>query len=540
MGEERHSEASADPPVEGVGRAGGAEQPPSRRLPRVDPLGPVLAAGSVAVFLLHGFQARISRDVAVYAYAGQQVAEGVPPYETILNRAGPLAHLVPGAGAYVGRLVGSESLLAMRVTMMVVSVLAVWAAYVLGRALFGSRASGAVAAATLLSFQGFVTYATAGPREKTVLVLFLVLALTATTRRRWARAGAMTALATLTWQGSFFPLAAGALLAIALLRGRRPRLAALLRWAGGGLAVAAAALVYFVAVGALPAFWEGFYVVNAGWTYQQGLVETLSADQQRLFTGYGWSVWLLVGGLLALLVVAAVRLRRPDRDATGDVGVLAVAAGALGVVLWSMQSFEGWPDAFVALPYAACGVAGLVSLLLARLPRAAAASSTTVLVSAALVASAAWATTDRDDGLLDQRRHTDEVLAVLDGDVDLLAVGNPEPLVLSGVRNPIRYQLFSGGTGNYLEDTYPGGLAGLAGRIERLQPTVITVRQLPQHSWLEGVLKRGYKRVGGEQRGYNWFVSTSRTTERQRALMRQAAHETLPGRGRADVQRSLP
>ena len=372
----------AAPPGSGAG---------TRRRQAPDPVGALLAVASVVVFLLHGFEGAMSRDVAVYAYAGQQVAEGVPPYENILNRAGPLAHLVPGAGAFVGRSLGVDDLLAMRVTLMLVSVLAVWACYVLGRDLFRSRGAGAIAAVTLLSFQGFVTYATYGPREKTTMVLLVILALAATTHRRWAVAGAATALATLTWQGAFFPVAAGCLLAMVLLRGRRPRVAALLRWAGAGTAVTAAAIGYFALVGALPEFWEGFYAVNAGWTTQQGMLAQL-ADPQPLIAGYGWSLALLALGLVGCFAVAGARLRKLDRDDPAHGGVLALAAGVIVALLWALASFEGWPDAFVMLPYAACGVAGLVHLVLNRMPRPVVASATAVLVTAALVVAGIDAT----------------------------------------------------------------------------------------------------------------------------------------------------
>ncbi len=498
----------------------------------------LLAVASVVVFLLHGFEGAMSRDVAVYAYAGQQVAEGVPPYENILNRAGPLAHLVPGAGAFVGRSLGVDDLLAMRVTLMLVSVLAVWACYVLGRDLFRSRGAGAIAAVTLLSFQGFVTYATYGPREKTTMVLLVILALAATTHRRWAVAGAATALATLTWQGAFIPLTAGCLLAMVLLRGRRPRVAALLRWAGTGTAVAAAAIGYFALVGALPEFWEGFYAVNAGWTTQQGLLAQL-ADPQPLVAGYGWSLALLALGPVGCLAVVVARLRKLDRDDPAHGGMLALAAGVVVALLWALTSFQGWPDAFVMLPYAACGVAGLVHLVLNRMPRPVVATATAVLVTAALVVAGIDATLSRSSGLVDDRRHVAAVAGVLGPDIEMLAIGNPTPLVLRHESNPIRYQLFGGGLGTYLEDTYPGGLGRLADEIGETRPTVITVRRLRFYAWLKPLLVLDYKRLGGPPGRFTWFVSTDTTTREQRQEMRHAIRDTLPGGTSSDVERSL-
>ena len=151
---------------------------------RVDPAGPLLALVAGVVYALHGFGHYLSRDLALYAYAGQRVADGVAPYEGVVNRSGPLSHLVPGVGAFLGRLVGVDDLLAMRAFFLVLSMACVWLAYVMGRDLLQSRAAGWTVAAALLYVNGFTQYATGGPREKTTLVLFLLAALIAVARRR--------------------------------------------------------------------------------------------------------------------------------------------------------------------------------------------------------------------------------------------------------------------------------------------------------------------------------------------------------------------
>src|SRR4029450_13896014 len=81
---------------------------------RSDPVTYVVGAAALAASVLHGFDGRLSRALAVYAYAGQQVADGVPPYEGIMNRAGPLAHLVPGLGVGLARIGGVGESLGMR------------------------------------------------------------------------------------------------------------------------------------------------------------------------------------------------------------------------------------------------------------------------------------------------------------------------------------------------------------------------------------------------------------------------------------------
>ena len=79
---------------------------PGIRAVRVDPLVPVVAVVSLVVYALHGVHGALTRDLGIYAYAGQQVADGVPPYLGVLNRAGPLAHVLPGVGVLVARVGG--------------------------------------------------------------------------------------------------------------------------------------------------------------------------------------------------------------------------------------------------------------------------------------------------------------------------------------------------------------------------------------------------------------------------------------------------
>ena len=99
---------------------------------------------------MHGFRGFLDRDVALYAYGGQQVVDGVPPYEGIINRAGPLAHILPGLGVAVARLIGADDLTTIRVVFMLFAAGCVGVVYLLSRDVFGSRLSGLAASAAFL------------------------------------------------------------------------------------------------------------------------------------------------------------------------------------------------------------------------------------------------------------------------------------------------------------------------------------------------------------------------------------------------------
>ena len=117
-------------------------------LRRIDPLGPLVAILGFGVFLLHGYDNTLARDLALYSYSGQQLADGVPPYVSVMNRAGPLAHVVPGIGAVLADWFGKDVVLTQRFVMTLLSVATVWVIYLIGRDLFRSRAAGALAATT--------------------------------------------------------------------------------------------------------------------------------------------------------------------------------------------------------------------------------------------------------------------------------------------------------------------------------------------------------------------------------------------------------
>ena len=92
------------------------------RASSLDPITPLVGLVALVVYSLHGFGGVLNRDLGVYAYAGQQFADGVPPYEGILNRAGPLAHMLPGVGMVAGRLVGVDDVTSARVLFMLFAV----------------------------------------------------------------------------------------------------------------------------------------------------------------------------------------------------------------------------------------------------------------------------------------------------------------------------------------------------------------------------------------------------------------------------------
>ncbi len=472
---------------------------------RVDPWGLAVAAIGAVVFVLQGFGGVLSRDLALYAYAGQQFADGVPPYVAVLNRAGPLAHMVPGFGAMLARVLGTDDLLTMRVMMLVLSVVAVWVTYLAGRDLFGSRAAGAAAAATLLASRAVVLYAGGGPREKTTMILLVACALLAIVHRKWGWAGVATALATMTWQPSFWPCLAAAVIAAKtppLRTHWRAVVGAWARFAAGGLVATGVMVGYFASVGSLDAFFEGFLFVNATSTDQVGLITFLVALPDVMLRAWGWSLWMLLAGLLA-----SVFLAWSSRGATDPAGraVVGVGAATLAALAWSIYVFNGWADAIFAVPLAALGIGGLVAGLRSRFSARAAVAGAVAYVLLVSISAGVTAWNRRPDVLEPMRAETQALLAAAGPEATVQSVGAPQPLVLGGLRNPIRHQMFLQGLDEYVDETEPGGLAGIAADIEERRPTFVTMDHPRWYDWLHPVLDRSYRRIGTTA-GFTWYA----------------------------------
>jgi hypothetical protein len=477
------------------------------RLRAIDPLVPAVAGVSLVVYVLHGFQGMLSRDLGIYSYAGQQVAEGVPPYLGVLNRAGPLAHVLPGVGALVARLGGLDDVITMRVFFMLMATAAVCVSYLLGRDLFRSRGAGLVTASAMLAVHGFIQYASNGPREKTPMTLFVLGALWAVTHRRWFAAGVLTSLATLCLQTAFFStftaVAVGALL---LAPGGRIR--ALARIAVGGLVPVAVLGTWFALAGSLGAAWDGFYAINRRYT----VPNPLNAERQMVWDdlqgAYGVTVWLLLAGTVLLVLVSLAALSRRARAAEPGLVVLpAMSAGLVAGLAWILQEYDAWADLFPVLPFAAVGLGAGFAVATHGLARRRRDAVAGVLAAAAVVIALTYSLSTRNDSLQDQREATDAVLAVLPADATITSIEAPQPLVLTGRTNPTRYQMFRSGLQDYMEDTWPGGLDGFKRDLVADGPDLVAVGETVSRRWRASI-QPDYVYVGSAPL-WDWYARAS-------------------------------
>jgi hypothetical protein len=488
-------------------RSGAGDATRESTWPSRDPLILVVGAVAFVTYLLHGFHGALTRDLGLYSYAGQQVADGVPPYMEVLNRAGPLAHIVPGIGVVIARIGGFDDVISMRVFSMVIAIVCACAVYVLGRDVFSSRLAGLVTAGTFLSFYGFIQYASDGPREKTPMTLFVVLALWAVTKRRWLTAGVGVSLATLCLQTAFFPSFA-AVVAGALLLAVGGRVRALVRVAVGGVIPVAVLAVWFALAGSLRQSVEAFYLINARYTVPNPLLDDFGVSWQDARTAYGLTLWLLLGGLLALVIrsfaVFSAAARREDPS------VLVVAAFAVGAVVgfaWIFRDYDAWPDLFPFLPFAAVGVGGVFVLLARWLSGRIAVVVAVALYVAAIVVAVNYSLTSRTEDLDGQRAEVDAVMKQLPADARITSIEAPQPLVFTGQKNRTRYQMFRGGLQYYVDDNWPGGREGFRRDIVKDAPDLVSIGDTVTNRWRAGIAP-AYVWVGNAD-GWGWYARAS-------------------------------
>ncbi len=469
----------------------------------LDPVGLLAVVAAAVVFLARGWESILSRDLALYAYAGQRVADGEPPYVGVMNRSGPLAHLVPGLGTWLGRRLGlsesgADDLLAERVLFFVLSLALVWCLYLLVRDVLDSRLAGLAATVALVMNPGIITYATGGPREKTTMLLLLTLMLLACRHHRFGWAGVLLALATLTWQPVFFPGIVAALGCALLDFGYRR--AAVLRLLAGGVVTTAAFAGYFAVVGALRDALDGFVVIHLHYTSQSGIADDPAQVWGDLIEAFRVSTYVLCAGLGAALAAPPV-LWMLRRRTTVDRSFLVFSVATLAGILWSYSVFNGWADALVLFPFAALGIGAIVVALGAvplHLGRA--------VTAVALCLGLAWgyqAAADKEMSVLPKEQA--EVDAVFDvvPDASLWAIEAPQPLVLGRRVNPSQHQMFRLGLERFVADEYDG-LRTYAESIRDERPTLIAVGLGAHYWWLRPVLD-DYERVGTSP-GWYWYV----------------------------------
>jgi hypothetical protein len=427
----------------------------------------------------------LRRDEAIYTYGGQQLAHGVAPYVSIFDPKSPLATIFAGAGAGWTRLFGGDDVHVIRLIFFAFSCLSVAALYALGVGLWRSAVVAVAAAITFASFRGFALDAIGGPDAKTPGVFFGVLAMALLTRRRWFWGAAAGALAALVWQPFVVYPAAAVVGALLLAAPGERRRATALAIAGTAIPVVAV-LVYFALAGALGQFLEAAirFPLTGIQRGHETIGERLRFIASVVTDDYGRTRVLFWAGTVLLPAAVLLRLARGRaslRAAIAEPYVSVVFATWVPLIAFSARDFQGYPDLYPLLPYAAIGVGEGVQVgrSLLRGVSARRVSAAVVLAAVAVLAAGTWAWYSmgrpRDTELLRQRAEARQLVRLTGPRGTLYALGDPTPLVLTHRRNPDRYIYLGSGVARWKVDHTPGGFAGWTREIRASNPAVVTL-----------------------------------------------------------------
>src|SRR3954451_24030993 len=338
-----------------------ARMTPERRALLLALGGGVLAlAIAIVLYTRFSINDNFWRDEAIYAYGGQQLADGVPVYSGIFDPKPPLPTFLNALGVVSARAIDKNDLTAMRAEFFVFALLAVVAVYVLGLWLWRSPLAALAGAVTFASFQGFAQDALGGPDAKTPGILLMVVSLALLVRRRWFLAGIAGSLAVLDWQ----PLgicAAAAVVGALLVNEPEEET----RWkrggrALGGVAIPLAATGLFLLIdGGLSRFIDARFTLPAtglrrGHVTLGGNIDTIVRVVNQ---HYGHTRVLFWGGLVLLVAVLTAWLVR----GRSRVPALVVLGTLAAFVAASVYDFQGYPDLYPLLPYAGIGIGGAVA-----------------------------------------------------------------------------------------------------------------------------------------------------------------------------------
>lgn len=472
----------------------------------------VVGLVALVVYALHGYQGTLDRDLGVFMYGGIHVTQGVPPYVGIFNSVGPLADAIPALAIWLGHQVGIAPILSARLFFTLLSAIAVALLTVLARDALGSRIGALLTAAVFLTFEDFLRLASDGPREKTAMVVFMLVALIAISRRRWFMAGFFTAVGTLTWQPVLIVVVTVFLVSLLGRPGRWQK--AVLRFVAGGAVPLGIAVAYFAAHHALTTAVNGFALVNVLYTTQPSIFTAPGTFWSLMWADYHASVIVFVAGLVSAIGLGirnaphVVRRRGRPFATPQEVLLAAIGAGAVIGTLWTLGAINGPPDLFVLLPFAALGIASAVLRMAGLFTPGRRRALLVGLVVAATVSAGVESVAGRTNRLVVQRADVQAVLRAAPAGATVLSVDAPMVLVLAGLDNPTPYQIFDPGMQGWLDHRYPGGEAGYRRHVNHLKPTFIVIGSAFGGTWPYGLLHHHYWRVG---RGptWTWYVRRS-------------------------------
>ena len=391
---------------------------------------------------------------------------------------GPGAPLIAGFGAWIGSIFNFDDIFSVRLIFFIISCFAAAGLYFLGLALFESWRVGLLSSLTFIAFWGFGRFATSGPRAKTPMVLFEILALIFAYHRNWFLSGAAAFLSLLVWQPSGIFLIVIALLSIFQSGKGLQRLRGIALFMGGALAPGLLVLLYFIFHGAINEFLDGFlFAFTHLERSQKSLFNHFYRPIYAIFRGFWVMSIPIILGLYEIILLFSLRLKKFGNDVFLWLREDRLAAFLIAfplIIIWSLIDFQDFPDFFIFLPYAAIGFALVLDKYLRKKFVADAAKKAFVIVCVLLIVVSFFVYRfTAEEGLSKQRKWAAKIDKELIKDRNFASIGVPEILVLLKRTNPNPFIVINGGIDQYIDSITPKGFSGWLNELEQYNPSVI-------------------------------------------------------------------
>lgn len=433
-------------------------------------------------FIIHnayGVNGSLSRDDAICLYAGQQMVEGTPPYQSIFVNRTPLGGMIASGAIWFSKWIEADDIRAVRTLFLFIGVLHSAILFLLAQRIFSSRTVALFSALAFLAFFDFTRHAASGPQPKTLLVLFQTLSLLLIVKQRWFWAGVAGSLAFLGWQpGAWFGVVAGL---FALLEYRNRRLIPALQTALGASVPLIVVAWYFWQKDALSDFIEGAVTFNLKYLSRTEvpLNVHLRIIALNVQNNYEFMFLPIIIGLM--VIVGFYFWRRTEHPWWQDLlfhhPLRVILISFIAPVLWTLQDYQGAQDFYVFLPYCALGF----GYFLAIIPRYIQQNNSMIrtqiviaVISFALIFGTLINIDSKNNrGLLRQQQFAEEILAQFDEDVRVVSIGSPQFMAITHQTNPNPYLFIIAGIANRIEDQTEGGIPGWLAELETYDPDVI-------------------------------------------------------------------
>jgi hypothetical protein len=321
---------------------------------RLAPSVTLFALGLWTCRLYQPFGRAITLDNQLYFYIAERVAAGVPPHVSLIDHKHALSAMLSGWAMLLGRCVGADDVVSVRLLSMVLAATLPATLWVLAMRLTRQPLVAHITAFVALSFDDFFVQAASGVRPQLFMAVFMVYSFAALGARRYTLAGASAVASFLCWQPALLVFAASST-AIALERSSKR---ALMRYVAGGIVVLLLYEGYFWWHGALrEQLFQAYVMPSELGAYKHkplwdGIVFVLRDGRW----GAGW--WVVIPAVylvtVALSVLEPLYRWRPffARLRTNALPGALTATSALALV-FTLIDHQAYPDRYFLQPFIA-------------------------------------------------------------------------------------------------------------------------------------------------------------------------------------------